>query len=64
MDNVISLREYMLKKDLELAKSKLAEARYLISMGHGEVVPHAKSLEEMIERIEAELLRMLEEGIL
>jgi hypothetical protein len=53
----------MLKKDLDLAKTKLSEARYLISVGHDEVVPHAKSLEEMIERIEDELLRMTEEGI-
>jgi len=53
----------MLKKDLELAKSKLEEARYLISVGRDEVVPNAKSLEEMIEQIEEELLRMTEEGI-
>ena len=63
MGNVISLREHMLKKDLELAKSKLDEARYLISVGHNELVLQAKSLEEMIERIEEELLRMTEEGI-
>jgi|15BtaG_2_1085339.scaffolds.fasta_scaffold01807_9 hypothetical protein len=64
MDNVISLREYMLKKDLELAKSKLSEARYLISVGHNELVPQAKSLEDMIKRIEEELLHMIEEGII
>ena len=63
MGDVISIREYGLRRDLKLANNKLCEVRILIEAGEHKYVEQARALEEIIERIEEELLRITEQGI-
>ena len=62
MNNVISLKERMLKMDLARAEKKLKEVRILISTGRYELVESAQALENIIEEIEQELIKMVEDG--
>ena len=62
MNNVISLKERMLKMDLARAEKKLKEVRILISTGKYELVESAQALENIIEEIEQELIKMVEDG--
>jgi len=64
MNNVISLKERMLKMDLARAEEKLKEARILIAAGKYELVESAQALENIIEEIEQELIRMVEDDLL
>jgi hypothetical protein len=64
MNNVISLKERMLKNDLSRAEEKLKEVRILISVGKYELVKQATELESIIEQIEEELLYMIENDLL
>ena len=64
MNNVISLKERLLKNDLARAEEKLKEARILISSGKYEFVEKAMALERIIEQIEEELVRMIEDDLL
>jgi len=64
MNNVISLKERMLKMDLARAEEKLKEARILIAAGKYELVESAQALENIIEEIEQELIRMVEDDLM
>ena len=54
----------MLKMDLARAEEKLKEARILIAAGKYELVESAQALENIIEEIEQELIRMVEDDLL
>ena len=64
MNNVISLKEHLLKKDLDRATKELETLRILISSGQHGLVVQAKALEEIIAQIEQELIHMTENDLL
>ena len=64
MNNVISIKEYMLKKDLNRATKELEKLRILIANGEHDFIVQAQALEQIIAQIEQELVNMWENDLL
>ena len=60
MQNVISLQESRIKRDIKKAYTKLKEVRTLISYGSYEMVEEANELENKILDLEEQLLDLVE----
>jgi len=60
MENVISLQERRLKKQIKKAYEDLKEIRTLISYGHYERTHEAIELEDQIVVLENQLLQLVE----
>ena len=60
MENVISLQERRLKKQIKKAYEDLKEIRTLISYGHYERTSEAIELEDQIVVLENQLLQLIE----
>ena len=64
MNTVISIKEYMLKKDLNRATKELEKLRILIAAGEHDFIVQAQALEQIIAQIEEELVNMIENDLL
>ena len=60
MQNVISLQEIRLKKEINKAYKNLKETRTLISYGHYDKVQEALELEDTIFNLEKQLIDIIE----
>tara|TARA_R110000824_G_scaffold222134_1_gene409505 strand:- start:112 stop:309 length:198 start_codon:yes stop_codon:yes gene_type:complete len=64
MNNIISLKERLLQKDLKRATKKLDEVRLLIAHGQHEFIEQAIALEDIIDEIEHQLKYMADNDLL